>query len=133
MRRVLLQLGYSESIYDPCLFILQFFPNKLAQGAGVGCAGLVLLDVDDFAHGGGPRHQSLIEKLDQRCFRFGKWRIIYKDHGEYLGKRFASSRTSKSALTCSATSRKSFVRSSFLVNVSGWVMTRSILTLRPPW
>ena len=85
VRKVLLGLGYSESIYDPCLFILHHNAVERAAGASPGCEGLVLLDVDDFAQGGGPRHQQLMLQLKDR-FRFGKWRIVYKDHAEYLGR-----------------------------------------------
>ncbi|CAE7318488.1 RE1 [Symbiodinium sp. CCMP2456] len=85
VRKVLLSLGYTESIYDPCLFILHFDHAERARGFKLGCAGLVLLDVDDFAQGGGERHQCLMLKLKER-FRFGKWRIVYKDHAEYLGR-----------------------------------------------
>ncbi|CAE7348803.1 RE1, partial [Symbiodinium necroappetens] len=72
VRKVLLSLGYSESIYDPCLFILHYNAEERAQGASLGCAGLVLLDVDDFAQGGGARHKQLMLKLKDR-FRLGKW------------------------------------------------------------
>ena len=51
----------------------------------MGCAGLVLLDVDDFAQRGGQRHRQLMLQLKQR-FRFGTWRIVYKGHAEYLGR-----------------------------------------------
>ena len=78
-------MGYAESIYDPCLFILPYDAAETAEGSKVGCAGLVLLDVDDFAQGGNQRHESLMEKLKER-FRFGKWRIVYKGHAEYLGR-----------------------------------------------
>ena len=85
VRKVLISLGYAESIYDPCLFILPYDAAETAEGFKVGCAGLVLLDVDDFAQGGNQRHESLMEKLKER-FRFGKWRIVYKGHAEYLGR-----------------------------------------------
>ena len=85
VRKVLLSLGYSESIYDPCLFILHYNAEERAQGASFGCAGLVLLDVDDFAQGGGARHKQLMLKLKER-FRFGKWRVVYKSYAEYLGR-----------------------------------------------
>ncbi|CAE7350344.1 RE1 [Symbiodinium sp. CCMP2592] len=85
VRKVLLSLGYKESIYDPCLFILHYNAEERSAGAKVGCAGLVLLDVDDFAQGGGPRHESLMLQLKER-FRFGKWRIVFKGFAEYLGR-----------------------------------------------
>ena len=58
VRKVLISLGYAESIYDPCLFILPYDAAETAEGFKVGCAGLVLLDVDDFAQGGNQRHES---------------------------------------------------------------------------
>ncbi|CAE7707824.1 unnamed protein product, partial [Symbiodinium necroappetens] len=51
----------------------------------VGCAGVVLLDVDDFAQGGNERHQKLMQQFKER-FRFGKGRCLYGGHGEYLGR-----------------------------------------------
>ena len=83
VRKVLLALGYRESIYDPCLLILHYNDEERASGAKVGCAGLVLLDVDDFAQG--PRHESLMLKLKER-FRFGKWRVVFKGYAKYLGR-----------------------------------------------
>ena len=83
--RVLVSLGYSESVYDPCLFFLPFNVKERETGANRGCAGLVLLDVDDFVQGGNDRHQLLMEELRGR-FRFGKWREVYNHFGEYLGR-----------------------------------------------
>ena len=84
MRKVLSELGYLESTFDPCLYYLPFLANESSQLMR-GCAGLVLLDVDDFVQGGNPRHEELMENLRKR-FRFGKWRSIYKSSGEYLGR-----------------------------------------------
>ena len=50
-----------------------------------GCAGVVLLDVDDFVQGGNGRHQQKMEALRGR-FRFGKWRVVFKSFGQYLGR-----------------------------------------------
>ena len=50
-----------------------------------GCAGLVLLDVDDFLQAGNDRHGQLMENFRTRS-KFGKWRSIYKGSGEYLGR-----------------------------------------------
>eukprot|EP00439_Symbiodinium_sp_Y106_P072909 s1629_g13.t1 len=83
--RVLVSLGYSESVYDPCLFFLPFNVKERETGANRGCAGLVLLDVDDFVQNGNDRHQLLMEELRGR-FRFGKWREVYNHFGEYLGR-----------------------------------------------
>ncbi|CAE7489950.1 GIP [Symbiodinium sp. CCMP2592] len=83
--RYLITLGFHESVYDPCLFFLPFDEADKNAGAQRGCAGLVLLDVDDFAKGGNERHGRLMEELRGR-FRFGKWREVYKYYGEYLGR-----------------------------------------------
>ena len=85
VRRVLLELGYSESIFDPCLYYLEFDESERSAGAHRGCAGVVLLDVDDFVQGGNRRHQALMETLKLR-FRFGKWRTVFEGYGEYLGR-----------------------------------------------
>ena len=85
VRRVLLELGYQESVFDPCLYYLEFNEAEVDGGAHRGCAGIVLLDVDDFVQGGGDRHQSLMERLKDR-FKFGKWRSIHGGYGEYLGR-----------------------------------------------
>ena len=85
VRRVLDQLGYLASTFDPCLYYLPFLAaeNPLHQR---GCAGLVLLDVDDFVQGGNDRRSELMEVL-RKQFRFGKWRVTYGSSGEYLGRR----------------------------------------------
>ena len=83
VRKFLLSLGYLESIFDPCLFYLPY--NHAAGSQTRGCAGVVLLDVDDFLQGGAARHGELMDQLRQR-FRFEKWRKIYGGSGEYLGR-----------------------------------------------
>ena len=57
---------------DPCLYFLPFVASeaKLVPG-GRGCAGLVLLDVDDSVQGGNDRRQSKMMELKQGL-RFGK-------------------------------------------------------------
>ena len=94
VRRVLKELGYLESTFDPCLYVLPFTAEEDQAGrrdvqegqhGRRGCAGLVLLDVDDFLQGGNPRRRDLMERLRGR-FRFGKWRTIYKGSGEYLSR-----------------------------------------------
>ena len=84
VRKALCDLGYVESTFDPCLYVLQYVDSENPHGRR-GCAGLVLLDVDDFLQGGNKRHESLMEQLRQR-FKFGKWREIYGASGEYLGR-----------------------------------------------
>ena len=83
--RVLLALQYIESVFDPCLYYLPYSPDEIEREGQRGCAGVVLLDVDDFAQGGNERHQKLMQQLKER-FRFGKWRCLYGGHGEYLGR-----------------------------------------------
>ena len=85
VRKILLQLDYVESAYDPCLYFLPYAPEDNVPAGQRGCAGVVLLDVDDFVQGGCSRHEQKMETLRQ-TFRFGKWRCIYKSHGEYLGR-----------------------------------------------
>ena len=84
VRRVLDQLGYIESTFDPCLYYLPFLAAENPHQQR-GCAGLVLLDVDDFVQGGNIRHGELMEVL-RKQFRFGKWRVIFGSSGEYLGR-----------------------------------------------
>ena len=89
VRKYPLSLGYQESVFDPCLFYLPYNEKELEELGGVGkargCAGVVLLDVDDFVQGGGIRHAELMGQLRER-FKFGKWRKIYGGSGEYLGR-----------------------------------------------
>ena len=84
VRRVLDQLGYIESTFSPCLYYLPFLASENPHRQR-GCAGLVLLDVDDFVQGGNSRHGELMETL-RKQFRFGKWRVIFGSSGEYLGR-----------------------------------------------
>ena len=104
VRKVLSELGYFESTFDPSLYYLPFLAEENPQRLR-GCAGLVLLDVDDFVQGGNPRHELLMESLRQR-FRFGKWRSIYKSSGEYLGRTVYQT-TSRSRSPWNDTYRKS--------------------------
>ena len=84
VRRVLDQLGYVESTFDPCLYYLPFLTTENPHRRR-GCAGLVLLDVDDFVQGGNSRRGELMEEL-RKQFRFGKRRVMYRSSGEYLGR-----------------------------------------------
>ena len=90
VRKALDELGYVESTFDPCLYILPYLAAENPRGSR-GCAGLVLLDVDDFLQGGNHRHGDLMEKLRLR-FKFGKWRDIYENSGEYLGRTVSQAR-----------------------------------------
>ena len=69
----------------PACNYLPYLPEEKNKMEDRGCAGLVLLDVDDFIPGGGVRHQAKMEELRER-FHFGKWRDLYLSHGEYLGR-----------------------------------------------
>ena len=89
VRKMLLSLNYVESVFDPCLFFLPYNNDELPVAKNVsggrGCAGIVLLDVEDFLQGGNERHEQLMDRLRQR-FKLGKWRKVYCDRGEYLGR-----------------------------------------------
>ncbi|OLQ05028.1 hypothetical protein AK812_SmicGene11763 [Symbiodinium microadriaticum] len=84
---VLTSLSYKESVFDPCLYYLPYQPDEVDSLDQRGCAGIVLLDVDDFAQGGNARHHQLMQRLRER-FKFGKWRCLYNGHGEYLGRNY---------------------------------------------
>ena len=48
LRRHLIEVGYLESVFDPCLYYLKPNESKMAEFGKFGVAGIVLLDVDDF-------------------------------------------------------------------------------------
>ncbi len=84
LRRLVLELGYKESSFDPCLY---FLPATAADRrelglVNVGVAGVILTDVDDLLQGGGSRHQQLMGELQSKL-RFGKCNT---GGGEYLGR-----------------------------------------------
>ena len=85
VRRRLIELGYAESVFDPCLFYLRPDADEIANGPELQVAGIVLLDVDDFCQGGGQRHQDLMPQLRTRL-KFGKWKNVYKSSAEYIGR-----------------------------------------------
>ena len=86
VQKALISLEYRESSFDPCLYYLPYTPEEVEGKDSRGCAGVVLLDVDDFIQGGNQRHQEKMEVLRLR-FRFGKWRDLYEEKfGEYLGR-----------------------------------------------
>ena len=85
VRRHLLELGYVESVFDPCLYYLKVSEDEAADQKYI-VAGIVLLDVDDFCQGGNARHQELMNQLRSRL-KFGKWRDVYEeDSAEYIGR-----------------------------------------------
>ena len=90
--RVLLSLSYKESVFDPCLYYLPYNQEEMVTEGQRGCAGIVLLDVDDFAQGGNERHDRLMQQLRER-FKFGKWRCLFQSHGEYLGRTIRQDET----------------------------------------
>ena len=85
VRRHLIELTYKESVFDPCLFFLPANSEELSRYGPLGVAGVVLLDVDDFCQGGGPRHEELMGELRKRL-KFGKWKNIYEGSAEYIGR-----------------------------------------------
>ena len=97
---VLTSLSYKESVFDPCLYYLPYQPDEVDSLDQRGCAGIVLLDVDDFAQGGNARHHQLMQRLRER-FKFGKWRCLYNGHGEYLGRTIRQDESIEIRCTCS--------------------------------
>ena len=72
----LLEAGFTQSKYDPCLFYMR------EDGQLTGIYGV---HVDDCATGGvGAKYESALESLKQR-FEFRKWRL---DDGEFCGARY---------------------------------------------
>ena len=85
VRKFLLSLDYRESSFDPCLYYLEYTAEDGLELPRRGCAGVVLLDVDDFVQGGNKRHQQKMQALREH-FKFGKWRDVFQSYGEYLGR-----------------------------------------------
>ena len=85
VRRLLLELGYSESIFDPCLYYLKQIPSEYHPEDRYGVAGVVLLDVDDFCQGGNDRHANLMAELRTKL-KFGKWKEVYNGSADYIGR-----------------------------------------------
>ena len=85
VRRHLIELGYNESVFDPCLYYLRPNEKEKASVERFVVAGVVLLDVDDFCQGGNQRHEDLMGELRKRL-KFGKWRDVYGGTAEYIGR-----------------------------------------------
>ena len=85
VRRLLLELTYQESVFDPCLYYLPAIPEEKNNPEDFMVAGVVLLDVDDFCQGGNQRHQDLMAKLRTQL-KFGKWKDLYESSAEYIGR-----------------------------------------------
>ncbi|CAE8689974.1 unnamed protein product, partial [Polarella glacialis] len=92
VRKKVLSLGYQESTFDPCLMFLpatpdelKYQPHDVENKFGLGVAGTVLIDVDDFLQGGNVRHHEQMAKL-QKLLNFGKVKCIYKSAADYIGR-----------------------------------------------
>ena len=85
VRRILLELGYLESVFDPCLYYLKPLKNEFVLDERYSVAGIVLLDVDDFCQGGNARHEGLMNELRTKL-KFGKWREVYEGSADYIGR-----------------------------------------------
>ena len=69
-------LGYRRSCYDLCIFCLM---------SESGPEGHILIEVDDLATHGNAVHAENMAKL-QKTFKFGKWKSIYNNEGDYAGR-----------------------------------------------
>ena len=85
VRRILIELGYTESVFDPCLYYLKPLQNEFVLDERYAVAGVVLLDVDDFCQGGNERHEQLMSELRTKL-KFGKWREVYRGSADYIGR-----------------------------------------------
>ena len=66
LKRVLLELGYTQSAMDPCLFKL-VVNNKLE--------GLIIVEVDDLLSLGSPTHYERMQQLQSKL-KFGKFKFL---------------------------------------------------------
>ena len=73
------ELGYRQSVVDPCLFYLDTIPDEKGH---VKVEGVIALATDDLFHGGGLRHLQQMEKLRNR-YKLGKY--TWKT-GRFVGK-----------------------------------------------
>ncbi|CAJ1460698.1 unnamed protein product, partial [Effrenium voratum] len=90
VRRHLLELQYTELVFDPCLYYLKMEKGEKTSGQKLGVAGVVLLDVDDFCQGGNNRHHERVGELRQRL-KFGKWKEVYLSSADYIGRTLSQS------------------------------------------
>lgn len=72
-------LGYRQSIIDPCLFFLD------SEDDGEPVEGIIALATDDMLHGGGPRHHALLDKIREK-YKLGK--DVFGG-GRFVGKNLA--------------------------------------------
>ena len=78
IRRVLVEdLGYQQSLADPCIFML--------FGQNMQLHGIIGLATDDLLHGGDSKHLDQMHQLKQR-YKLGKFQF---DEGRFTGKDFA--------------------------------------------
>ncbi|OLQ12727.1 Copia protein [Symbiodinium microadriaticum] len=81
LRKVLLEeLGYVQSLADPCINFLQ---DESKHGWDR-LLGIVSVATDDLLHGGGPEHQERMETLNQK-YKLGKFQY---GSGRFTGKQF---------------------------------------------
>ena len=80
MHYLIQELGYRQSHYEPCEFILDSPDHAETDG-------LIILDVDDTLDGGNPRHDELVKKLRER-FTFGRYNVLMDNPKglTYLGR-----------------------------------------------
>ena len=103
-RRTLLEylvreLGYRVNCYDKCLLTLDAGENGKEDPTKT--QGAIVIEVDDILEAGGPRHRSLMKKLETK-FRFGKIvDLINTPEGTgYLGGVYDNYQTFPSRMTC---------------------------------
>ena len=81
LKGVLLDLGYEQSLADPCLFML-FEQDQDGEGKGRTLCGIIGVATDDLLHGGGHLHWSKMKSIQQR-YKLGKFS---HGSGRFVGK-----------------------------------------------
>ncbi len=80
IKRVIVEdLGYTQSIADPCIFMLH-----TGQGTTKKLRGIIGLATDDMIHGGDELHQDKMSEINKR-YKLGKFQF---DEGKFTGKMF---------------------------------------------
>ena len=74
-------LGYTQSIADPCIFMLH-----TGTGSQRRLRGIIGLATDDMIHGGDEEHQRKMSEI-QKKYKLGKFQF---DQGKFTGKEFQS-------------------------------------------
>ncbi|CAE7232206.1 RE1 [Symbiodinium sp. CCMP2456] len=81
LKRVLLEeLGYTQSLADPCIYFLHDNERKGWDRL----RGIVSVATDDLLHGGDDEHESRMQKLNER-YKLGKFQY---GAGRFTGKQF---------------------------------------------